>query len=148
MQEFQYVLAKAPNADLAAQAKEELSLLSQEAKKIEQTAPSPALVEEAKKTETKPNPPPTGSDTKSAQEPKRKLYTIQIGSFPSEDEMNIFLKHQKNNKDIYWAEDRSREDRVYRVFIGLFASPSEAKQFLLKKKLNKRYPGSFIQAAP
>ena len=79
---------------------------------------------------------------------KRKPYAIQIGAFPSKDEMNTFLEDQGDKSGIYWVKVKINNKVWYRTFIGQFAKQSEARDYIQGKKVGAQYPGSFVQKLP
>ncbi len=74
-----------------------------------------------------------------------KPYAIQIGAFATEDEVRVFLADQESNAGIYWLKVQIKGKPWYRVFIGHFSNPDEARTYLKKKKVPQRFPGSFVQ---
>jgi cell division septation protein DedD len=91
--------------------------------------------------------PPVSAKKKSAKQAlsKSKPYTIQVGAFRSEDDLNAFMQEHKRRSDMHWARARVKDQIWYRAFIGRFADQAAARQYMKKKKIDAAYPGCFVQ---
>lgn len=92
-------------------------------------------------------PPPVSAKKKNAKQAlsKSKPYTIQVGAFRSEDDLNAFMQEHKRRSDMHWARARVKNQIWYRAFIGRFADQTDAKRYMKKKKIDAAYPGCFVQ---
>ena len=120
-----------------APAKVEKNPVAPAAADLKKETTPPAAVEESEK--------PVAKTKHKAKPAAAKPYAIQIGAFPTKDEMTIFLEDQGNRTGTYWVKVRVGNQLWYRVFIGHFTDQDEARAWMKKKKIDKRYPGCFVQ---
>ncbi|GEM_PF-7082727 len=76
----------------------------------------------------------------------KKPYTIQIHSIRNFEIAKDFLrKSSVSQPDVHWDRFNSKKYGVwYRVFIGHFASRTEALRYMKEKNIRNTYPGSYI----
>ncbi|MDO9558226.1 MAG: SPOR domain-containing protein [Syntrophales bacterium] len=102
-----------------------------------ETPPAPVKKEEAE-------------NRKEIEPATEKPYTIQISAIRNFEIAKDFLrKISVSQPDVHWDRLNSKKYGVWcRVFIGHFASRTEALRYMKEKNIRNTYPGSYILTIP